>query len=104
MNKKINYSNLFFNIQREREEVATKNFNQVDEILAERYKIKRPPYIREGISTTREEIDLAKEMVGRLAQLNPLDIPPKSKIYRAGLQVLKDLPTEEIAAIIKSLK
>ncbi|MDR1670275.1 MAG: hypothetical protein LBR43_00930 [Spiroplasmataceae bacterium] len=105
MTEKKNYSNLVSNITREREEIAKdrKNFQEVEGVLARKYKITRPPYVREGISVTEEEVDLAKEIRGRMAQYDPLKIPTKSEIYRAGLHILNQLNTQEISEIIATL-
>lgn len=105
MADKKNYSNLVNNITRERKEIknSQKDYSKVDEILNQKFSLKRPPYIREGLSVTQEEIDLAKKIRGNLAQLNPLEIPNKSQIYRAGLHLLKELSIEEINEIINSL-
>lgn len=105
MTKKNNYSNLIANIQREREEVneEKKIFDDIDRVLARKYNIKRPPYVREGISATQEEINLTKEIRGRLAQYSPEEIPNKSQIWRAGLHILNKLNTQEIYELIKTL-
>lgn len=102
-----NYSNLINNIVRERNEYQQqnfqKNYNNVEEILTQKYNLKRPPYVREGLSVTQEEVDLAKVIRGKLAQVNPLEIPSKSEIYRAGLHVLKEISAQEILDIINTL-
>ena len=101
MNKKINYQNIKLKSE---QNSPDKDFDSIEELLHKKYNLKRPPYTRKGISITQEDIDLAKEIRGRLAQNDPLNIPNESQIFRAGLLALNKLNLEEIINITSKLK
>jgi hypothetical protein len=109
MVKNNKYENLISNIEREKEEINNrKRFTEVEKIIEQKYhlkeNLKKRENFRESLSVTKKEVDLAKDIRGKIAQSRPELIPNKSQIYRAALWALKNLSLKEIIKIIDQLE